>query len=456
MRRTIGLQRKIVHSIFRFLFLAAPLLAQDQDSSSHLSVGVESSYFDLMRYDSDNSSSAAFMKKSSAVLSYQTTSDTFFCALHADRQYFRYSNRASAWNALIQQDENRLELGWRGTLSFMNLAGAISFAERTPARPGLFLAAAIRPFGPALLIAGEIVVDVSHSNASTVLEDFFVPFSQHIASTKYSGSVVFNPVRELQIGFSSFAEQSSSIDNADAFSLSYSNPAFGRTFDLCYRIREETSAFCSLGIVLQRPSIGMANNGLSFSNIPSTELTFYHAAFGLTSRFRNIPFSVGYRRDNVTFNGSGVLESWPFTPLAASIIQNRLLFSMTGSLQIHRGSIQTEFPFFGTTLQPTLSYYQVIPEYTLNHWQPLFLVFGTSGQTTETTDIELMQLLSLRMEISIPLGKRTIQLTAEQYLPLSIRYVPASAPSTGEAPVPTTPSQHKTDGGRYLGIRLVF
>jgi len=456
MPRTSGQKRKIVYAIFRFLFFFAPLTAQEQDTASHISIEAECNYFDVIRYESENSSSAAFMKTSAAGVSYRTASDTFFLTLHSDRQYLRYSNKASSWNALVQQDEDRLDLGWRGTFSFLNLAGAISFAEKTPARPGFSLAAAIRPFGPVLLVTGEVAVDISHSVASTVFEDFFVPFSLHTTSTKYSGSVVLTPFEELQLAFSSFGEQSSSIGNADAYSLSYSNPAFGRTFDICYRPREEAAAFCSLGIVLQRPSIGMANNGLSFSNIPATELSLYHAAFGLTSTYCRIPFSIGYRRDNVTFNGSGVIESWPFTSLAASIIQNRLLFTMTGSLQIDEGSIKAEFPFFGATLQPTVAYYHVIPEYTLHHWQPLFLVFGTSNQATETTDITLMQLLSLGLEASIPFGTGMIQLTAQQFLPLSIRYMPESAPPSGAVPVAAAPSRHKTDGGRYLGIRLVF
>jgi len=231
----------------------------------------------------------------------------------------------------------------------------------------------------------------------------------------------------------------------------------GKLFTIEYSFTPSTSSAVEISTDEIRTELIFKQNSQSFGDLLSgSGKTSKYSALFHTKEF-SVPLFIKYSFEELTLSGIGHFESWPFTSLAASIINNRLNYEVQGSVKHHSLTATSAFPFASSFLFVTASYHRVLPDVVLEHWEPEFLVFGMKNFTRDPFSIKDSRLASIELRYEFKFLSANISLFGEQYIPLSISYgKPERAPAPNQPPVPTSTRKISTDGGRRFGIQLAM
>lgn len=156
------------------------------------------------------------------------------------------------------------------------------------------------------------------------------------------------------------------------------------------------------------------------------------------------------------FKGSlvGDIQSWPFTSIFTSFIANRINYRLTGHVYLFSFEAEKQFTFSCFSIQPELSFHQVLPEITLDNWQPAYLVFGVKDFSRNILPIRKAIIGKISFSASYQLKFCTFILKAGQFIPLQIikKELPVSDVSPGIILAQAEPS--KIDGGSWVSFSI--
>jgi len=163
-------------------------------------------------------------------------------------------------------------------------------------------------------------------------------------------------------------------------------------------------------------------------------------------------FTVGYH----FLKGSmiGNIQSWPFGSFLTSLIANRINYRVAGQAFLFSLEVEKKYTYLAVSVQPKISFFQILPEVTLDNWQPSYLVFGVKNFSRNILPVRKALLGELSLSISSKVKYCTLILQAGQFIPLQIikKTLPASAVSPEIILTSSQPS--KIDGGRWISFSV--
>jgi len=450
------LKRKVEQWAFRFCIFFAVAYGQELDSVNQIQVQGGMEYFDIVSQETANSSSEFFFRRSFLQTSYSYALDTFTVGIHSQRLYGQYTNSSSLWTFSLNHDFNYLRGSWSSAWSFVGYTAVVWIPQVNNIRPAFSASVRLQPFGERF--TGEFGYASGLERVASTISflDFVVPLGEDIADDRRYFSIALLPADNLRLSFSANEQRSGSHNEKKEFSSEYSGTSFGREVAFDYRPAVEWGVTGLLSIREQRPTIRLMKYDLMFAEFPLGMFSHYHASIGMSATFFSRRYFFSAERDEVKITENGIIQSWPFTSLAASVIVNRFLFDLQGSLVQHHVSVRTSFRFNNMSVTPLISYHQIVPDYTLKHWQPQYFVFGIKNLTIDRSTIAETHLAKaeITVEYGVWNGKATLRL--EQYAPLYIRYNSSPSLSDDGTRQLYSEKKNKIDGGRYIGLTFSY
>ncbi|MFA6470090.1 MAG: hypothetical protein WCW35_14440 [Bacteroidota bacterium] len=449
-------KRKIAIMIFRFFIFYSVVAAQEKDSAGTIHLQGGTGYLTLISQKTASTAMDVFSKDSYLRASYAIRNDTLAIGIGSHRTYGRYSNSSSIWSIAMQYDVNDLWCRWSSSAGIVNYSISANVVQGKSLHPGFSLQMRLNPFDGK--ISGEIGYSLEHERAAStvVFQDFLIPLGVDNLMQRSYFRFTLQPADQFRMTFGSYEQQGESFQEKRHYDARLSSNAFGRDVGFLYAFFPRWQISGAFSIQELRPAMQMNTNGILFTEFPLGTYSRYHARVAVTTKYQDAPWTFAVDRDEFTLNESGIVQSWPFTSLAASVITNRFLFTLDGSLLHHQAEIGSEFRFGDLAIIPLLSYHYIIPEYQLKHWQPQFLVFGASNVSVERSTIVEAQLTRLDLSLGYSVGKGRMTLRIVQFIPVQIRYTATPSQSgTGAQPV-VSRDQDRLDGGRFIGISFSY
>lgn len=150
-------------------------------------------------------------------------------------------------------------------------------------------------------------------------------------------------------------------------------------------------------------------------------------------------------------NLSGTIQTWPFTSLITSFIINRINYKSNASVSLYSLDFDYNKQFENFSILPGVTYYHVVPNFSLQSWQPAFLVFGVKNFTDNTTQIKSLDLLNLKISMKYTINIFLFEAEFNQFVPIHIeRKTSEEIPQ----PAPVTKTISKVDGGRFFSLKF--
>jgi len=425
----------------------------DSLSSARLST----SYFDVFRTKNSLSSTLLSLQKTSAEFETASGSNKLFFSLLTEKNIIQISNSVSQINFRAGQSINRLTLD-----------NEFSFT----------------PFFAELFLRVNQITHVSFfdyggsfgfKNSSHWFEKFRIGYYRYsfpsILGLKYEDSemvinnlamlskifyeIGFHPVDKTLLTFQYEKYKSSKNKNE--------NPAFAVEDKTSGSFTRSTVVNSSCAIPVE---IAFSHaEGESICDLLYSQNSFSQNLFsdilynsvGVKSyesqKFLWLPsFSVDYH----FLKGSlvGNIQSWPFTSVLTSFIANRLNYRLDGHLYLFSFKARKQFVFSSLSVQPELSFYQILPEITLDTWQPSYIVFGVKDFSRNILPIRKAILGKISISATYQFKTWEFVLQVGQFLPIQIvkKELPPSVVSPGIATVQSSPS--KFDGGHWITVSI--
>ncbi len=451
-------KRKIVVSIFRFFFCSSLVSAQVQNDLPWFHGEAGTSYFNIVKQKSPNSTATIFFRESFARLAYGTSDDSIDVSVSSSRLYGNYGHPGSSWSVSLQNDVNMISAGWNSRFSFLEYhIGANALIQSLKVVPGFSLRLTAKPVGDFFSVGGEYVRTNEAIHSTLEFHDFFVPFGQQRSNNRFTFFVGIQSVEKFRLGFSSFTQSERFPSTSDEYTADFSNTTTGNSFSFVVQPIRSIALFGTFTIAEERPDVVLNRDALSFGSFPAGEYSLYSIDAGVHAKIFSLPASMRYRRNEFRLKGAGVVESWPFTSLAASVIANRLVFTLNGTMTVQNLGIAADVLSSFGLIRPEIGYCVLQPEYTLKHWQPEFLVFGAKAMAYESSSINALHLIELALGCTIPLFGGRLELSALQFIPVAIQY--ETHPSKQGETVIEVKRDAKTnsvDGGRFVQIRFAW
>lgn len=151
----------------------------------------------------------------------------------------------------------------------------------------------------------------------------------------------------------------------------------------------------------------------------------------------------------------GSLESWPFASVVQSLFMNRVYIRASGALNAQRFETMYAIPGNKFQIIPRLSFIRIVPELTMETWQPIFMAIGVSKYLKSELAIREAGLLYLN--IGTNFSRLGVQFTIEanQIIPL---YLLSKQTSGLEPSMSSKGDENKsnTDGGRWFRLAIVL
>jgi len=449
----------VINKIVLFSFMAVQIVfAQPfyfkEDARSSLTLS--SSYFDLYRGTNSTSKTTAFLQKSFAQFEGNYNTNKLLLLLEAEKNNLRIENGIS-----------KVEFNSGQKLTRATVDYEFSFS----------------PFFTELFLRANQITHVSSvdyggsfgfHNSAHWFEGFRIGFYSYsfpwLLKLKYDDSqidinnitqsskifyeIAFHPLPENRLEFQ--FEKYISAKNKNE------NPAFS--------VKDETNAsFALLTITNSKylpvhitfnhgegtsfPDLFFAQNSFSTNSIPDLLYNNVEIKNDESQLYRWLPaISVSYNY----YKGSivGNIQSWPFTSVLTSLIANRINYRLTGHIYLFGINAQKRFTFSKFSFKPELSFYQVLPEVTLDTWQPSYLVFGIKDFTRNILPIRKALLGKISFLTTYELNYCSFTLEAGQFIPLKVvkKELPIGETIPGGVVVQAKPG--KTDGGRWVVLSM--
>jgi hypothetical protein len=206
----------------------------------------------------------------------------------------------------------------------------------------------------------------------------------------------------------------------------------------------------------EKGEIHLIKDGLSFGDLAYGTFIFNRWQVGVSKIIFSLPISCEYNYYRWKGYGVGHIESWPFTSLASTVFDNRLYYTIDGTIDVHQVEGSTTVACGVWNIKPSFGLLYILPDASLKHWEPDFLVFGVKNAKEEPFSIQQCWLLRLGCEVDFSVLNVHVALQMEQYIPISVkdRKKQDSAVGPSTPAVSSTPSS--ADGGRWIRLKILL
>lgn len=152
-------------------------------------------------------------------------------------------------------------------------------------------------------------------------------------------------------------------------------------------------------------------------------------------------------------NAVGNIQSWPFLSIVQSVIANRLnyRFSFSGKVLGFRLKHIKKWNHF--TFIPTLFYFDIQPNFSLQTWQPAYLAIGVKEFYSNELKFSRAGVILFSVRGNYKLGEFIISADFNQFIPLYVK----SREFPSKPPVPGEPEEKvaiTSSGGRWFSIGI--
>ena len=420
-------------------------------------IKLSTSYFDLLRTTNSTSTTTSFLQKTSAEFQTSSKTNKFYLSLETEKNRLKIDNSVSHVEFNTGQYINRIttdyefsfdpffaELYLRGnqikSVSTIDYGGSIGFVDAyhwfEKFRVGYYSYSFPWIFG-LKYIDSEIDINNLTQLSKIIYNVSLHPTEQNRLSIQYEKYLSAKNKNENPV-FAVEDETASSFTN-----LTFSNSSLFVPIEVNYSHAQGETFFDFIYAQNSFSSSSFKNvlyNGISVKSLESDEFIWLPA------------FSVGY--DFYKGSAVGNIQSWPFTSVLTSLIANRINYRLAGHLYLLTIQMEKQFRFSKFSITPGLSIYQILPEVTLDNWQPSYLVFGVKDFTRNILPIRKAIIGKLKLSASYQFNAYTLILECGQFVPLKV--VKKELPSSGVTPgiVTTQAKPSKVDGGRWLSLSL--
>lgn len=445
--------------IVLFISAVQVLFAQPSyfKNDSTTSVTLSTSYFDLLRSKNSTSNTLISLKKTSAEFQSKFKNNRLFILFENERNILQSENSGShvqfktaqAINRLMVEDEFRFE-----------------------------------PFSIGLFLRGNQIRSVStidyggnfgFENSDHWFEKFLVGYSSYslpwIVDLRYEDSQldIDNMTRLSKVFYylKIHPEVRTRITFQSEKYLSKKNKNENPLFEVQDQSSGSVTKLILSNSTLKIPiEISFAHGqGESFIDLIYTGNSFSQSSMNnmLFNKIRIANFGLNECQWLPSFSASydfykgfvvGNIQSWPFTSVLTSLVANRLNYRLAGHVYMFTFETKKHFVFSNFSVQPEFSVYQILPELTLDNWQPSYLVFGVKDFTRNIFPIRKAVIGKVSLFASYQFELFNLSLECGQFIPL--KTIKKELPSSGGTPgiVLTQAKPAKMDGGRWVTISL--
>ena len=370
------------------------------------------------------------------------------------RSYFSSNNRQTDLRSVYQTGEQKLQFAWSGIVGPISVrAGTdLAFGRDQPVLgPALSLSYTLPDSFAAISLGGR------RTYAETVeaisLKDFTASFRERVTLMELEGSASVRPVRPLTMRVDAAYENGDSEGHPSGDGLNQESDhrkirltaAYGAPAD------DGIAAAAEYGELMFPTEL--QRDATQFGRLQGK---VYSRRFFLQARWEGMGLrlapAISYSRWNGSFVGHA--ESWPFTPLAASVFQNRIYGRGSGSVSLWCASATAEVRTGSVKLSPGLAYYRAASDLEVERWGPEFLVFGVKNYRKDPVGFRQARLLSVELGLDFPLWGLLWQAGIRQIIPISIGY--ASIPGGPPSESGSAGSAVRVDGGRRYVLSVKF
>jgi hypothetical protein len=440
---------------YSFFILFPAMLAAQTDSLHVFRVDAGTEYFDIFSQTSDRADSKIFTAAHYAGATYRSGSDSFSLFFRSARKYGALQQRNSLLSFTSTNLDRTIETHVNSSWHFVTYSLMLGYNIDAP--PGRLLyggGLAVAPWERSLTVSASFTKSAQHNGTGVLFRDFFVPFDNAIPVTQTAAGFSVQPVDDLYGEFCYDHTVSTNGSPRSGYGVRHSYRADHAKSRIRFHANDawQMEIFADRSFTVVDATVKQENQ--SFGTVD--ESWWERRGIGATVHVTALPVPVSFRYsfNEMFISGSGEIESWPFTSLAASVIANRLYFIVTGSVKYHSAVLSAGFTLFRSAVTFELEYDLVLPDMTLEHWEPEFLVFGRKNFARDPFSISTAHLGKIHAAFSRTFSPVTVHLFVDQYFPIKIEY--RKFESIQNVPPPAAVPSRKpiTDGGRKMGFRF--
>jgi hypothetical protein len=288
------------------------------------------------------------------------------------------------------------------------------------------------------------------------LKDFSFSLDEQSINSVWNVKLQSQPIEFMEGSFSWGKNITTTMGDADGYSL----PLDWNTQTFSAQLKIYPEAKSSVWIGWERSDgkgeTHLTKDGLSFGDLAYGTFIFNRWQAGASKIVFSLPISCEYNYYRWEAYGVGHIESWPFTSLASTVFDNRMYYIIDGTVDIHQFEGSTTVACGAWNIKPSFGLLYILPDASLKHWEPDFLVFGVKNAKDEPFSIQQCWLLRLGCEVDFSVFSVHVALQMEQYIPISVKDREKLKSAVG----PTTPAVSSTlsstDGGRWVRLEILL
>jgi hypothetical protein len=431
--------------------------SQLTDSLIHIKTTVSGEYTDIVRQRSHQSSTTIFARSFDATISASRGCDTLTLVYSGWNQYASYNNLASAIALSAENGLRSLSLQWISSVGWLDYSATAFFPFShtfLPLHYGAWIR--LKPFGKTFMPMLTYERLPTSFTSGLGLKDFSFSLDEHSFNSAWSVKLQSQPIEFMEGSFSWGKNITTTMGEADE----YSSPLDWNTQTFSAQLKIYPEARSSVWIGWKRSDgkgeIHLIKDGLSFGDLAYGTFIFNRWQAGASKNIFSLPISCEYNYYRWEEHGVGHIESWPFTPVASTVFDNRLYYIFDGTIDVHQVEGITTVACGVWNIKPSFGLLYILPDVSLRHWEPDFLIFGVKNAKDEPFSIQQCWLLRLGCEVDFSVFSVRVALQMEQYIPISVKdrekLNSAVGPSTPA--VSSTPSS--TDGGRWIRLEILL
>ena len=425
--------------------------------NSLTSVTLSTFYSDLLRTKNSFSNTTISLKKTSALFESTIGRQKYFISLETERNLVRIDNSISQIDFRTGQSINRLSTGSElmfepffteiffrvnqiKSVSTIDYGGSIGFRNSShwfeQFRAGYYSYSVPWIFG---LKYQDAEIDVNNLTALSKIyykADFKslwktrigLQFEKYLSSKNKNVNPAFAVEDQTSGSYTNISVGNNFF--SIPFKIDFSHGQGESFFDLLY----------SQNSFSQNSFTDALYNGV---NIKSSESLDYNWLPAL---------SIGYHFVKGSMVGN--IQSWPFGSFLTSLIINRINYRLAGQVFLFSFDAEKKFTFSDFSIQPEFSFYQILPEITLDNWQPSYLVFGVKDFARNILPIRKALVGKMSLSVSYNLEYCTLSFQATQFIPIQI--IKKDLPTTVVSPIVSGESSKPSeiDGGRWFSFSI--
>jgi hypothetical protein len=411
-------------------------------------------YFDIFRQRSDRISSTILARSFDAALTLSKGCDTMSLVYSGWNQYGSYNSFNSQFGSAIEDGLRSFSLQWISSASgWFDYSGTLLIpVERTffPVRSfGGWIR--LKPFGEALKGLFTYEKIPASFTSGLRLEDFLVRLSDENDRAFWSIEIQARPLENLEGSFA-FGKSGTVIEKTNELyssQLDWNSESFSAL--LRFNFDGNSSAWLGYLKTDNKGTAALNRDGLMFGYLTDGDLARDKLYGGINAAVFTLPFSFEYSYYRWKGSGVGEIESWPFTPVAASVFSNRLYYEVNGRIDIHRIESSVSINAGNLQIEPSLGILTILSDIALKHWEPQFLVFFNNVKI-EPFSIEQSLLIRLGCGFKFRVFGVNTAVQLEQFIPLYIKYIETGQSSQGPGSTAASGGSSSTDGGRRIKV----